>query len=243
MSARLRHAAARPPWRAIVLGLILAGVLWNRPAQPLHARQQDDPPPPPPPPRVGQLMYAGGKTASCFSEGFLTAVDQEDDYRVHRKLVPVQAASEDLPGYVAVVMSGEGAFELGEDDVKNLRAYLSHGGFILASAGCSDARWAQAFRREIQRLLPDATLEAMKIDHPALQTIKKVDKVLTSKPTDTEPFHAVTLEGRLAVVFSPLGLNDTSNAGPGCCCCGANEIRNARDLNANILAHVLKPRP
>lgn len=49
----------------------------------------------------------------------------------------------------------------------------------------------------------------------------------------------IEIDGRLAVVFSPEGLNDTKNAGEGCCCCGGNEILNAKYVNANILAYAL----
>ncbi len=45
--------------------------------------------------------------------------------------------------------------------------------------------------------------------------------------------------GRLAAVFSPFGLNDTGNAGGGCCCCGGNELKNAKQINANIVAYAL----
>ncbi len=47
------------------------------------------------------------------------------------------------------------------------------------------------------------------------------------------------VDGRLAVVFSPYGLNDTANAGGNCCCCGGNEVRNAHLINADILAYAL----
>ena len=41
------------------------------------------------------------------------------------------------------------------------------------------------------------------------------------------------------MVFTSDGLNDTGNAGANCCCCGANEIRNAKQVNVNLLAYAL----
>ena len=48
----------------------------------------------------------------------------------------------------------------------------------------------------------------------------------------------ITLNGKIVLLYSPDGLNDSSNA-EGCCCCGGNEIQNAMEINANILAYAL----
>jgi hypothetical protein len=47
------------------------------------------------------------------------------------------------------------------------------------------------------------------------------------------------IDGRIALIFSPDGLNDTGKAGPKCCCCGGNEVQNARQVNVNLLAYTL----
>jgi hypothetical protein len=46
------------------------------------------------------------------------------------------------------------------------------------------------------------------------------------------------VNGKIVVVFSEEGLNDSSNRA-GCCCCGGNEIQNAMEVNVNILAYAL----
>jgi hypothetical protein len=48
----------------------------------------------------------------------------------------------------------------------------------------------------------------------------------------------ISLGGRLAVLYSQDGLNDTAHT-QGCCCCGGNEIRNSVQINVNILAYAL----
>jgi hypothetical protein len=50
---------------------------------------------------------------------------------------------------------------------------------------------------------------------------------------------ALEIDGRVVMILSPDGLNDTGNAGPGCCCCGGNEVKSALKLNVNILAYAL----
>ncbi|MBM6693153.1 hypothetical protein H6A71_08895, partial [Bifidobacterium pullorum subsp. saeculare] len=61
---------------------------------------------------------------------------------------------------------------------------------------------------------------------------------LTAKHGTPHPLEGVTVNGRLGVIYSQDGLNDTSHAA-GCCCCGGNEITNAIQVNVNILAYAL----
>ena len=52
------------------------------------------------------------------------------------------------------------------------------------------------------------------------------------------PLEGVTVNGRLGVIYSQDGLNNTANT-QGCCCCGGNEITNCEQVNVNILAYAL----
>ena len=63
-------------------------------------------------------------------------------------------------------------------------------------------------------------------------------KVLQAKHGTPHPIEGVSLNGRLGVIYSQDGLNDTAHA-PGCCCCGGNEITNCLQVNVNILAYAL----
>jgi hypothetical protein len=68
----------------------------------------------------------------------------------------------------------------------------------------------------------------------------------------------VEIEGRLVLLYSPQGLNDTNEAGglspdgtrqvqpaslsqrtSGCCCCSGDEIASAKYINANALIYSL----
>ena len=48
----------------------------------------------------------------------------------------------------------------------------------------------------------------------------------------------VSLDGRLGVLYSQDGLNDTSHT-QGCCCCGGNELTNSEKITVNVLAYAL----
>ena len=49
----------------------------------------------------------------------------------------------------------------------------------------------------------------------------------------------LTIDGRVVMVYSADGLNDTANAGGNCCCCGGNEVLNARQVNVNLLVYAV----
>jgi len=189
--------------------------------------------------RVGMLVYDRGKTGVCFSEGFLTIVARETGANINRRFEAVSLAGGDLFEYPFMVMSGTGRFTLSQDELKNLKSYLLRGGFVLASAGCSNRLWAAGFQKMIREVFPDARLKPIGLDHPVFHTLYDIDRTTSRKGTDQDALFGLELHGRLVALFSPLGLNDTASAGKGCCCCGGNEVRNAAQINANILVYVL----
>lgn len=189
--------------------------------------------------RVGMLVYGQGKSAACFADAFLTLVDRQTSIRVSRRFEPVELGSDGLFEHPFVVMAGKGLFVLPEGQVKNLRAYLLGGGFVLASAGCSDGEWSAGFREALRAALPEYELEPVGMDHAVFHTLYQIDRVVTKKAFSGASVWGLEIDGRLAVVFSPTGLHDSARAGPGCCCCGGNEVRNASEVNANVLVYAL----
>ena len=189
--------------------------------------------------RVAKLSYANGKTTVCFAEGFLTTVARQTSIKVQRSLLTVDLASEDLFSFPFVIFSGEGSFSLSDKEKKNFKDYVSRGGFVLASAGCSNAAWSQSFEAVLKELFPDAKLTKADTKHPMFHTIYDIDHLVTKKVTEDPALFVLQREGKVLLVYTPLGLNDTGNAGGGCCCCGGNELRDASLINANLLAYAL----
>ncbi|MEJ2170281.1 MAG: hypothetical protein P8X90_32675, partial [Desulfobacterales bacterium] len=62
-------------------------------------------------------------------------------------------------------------------------------------------------------------------------------KKLETKGEDAH-LEGLSMGGKLVLVYSPDGLNDTSTM-HGCCCCGGNEILNSRDVNVNVITYAL----
>ena len=185
----------------------------------------------------GNLIYVGTKTSKCFSDEFLSTVQQKTSISTERRFKQVKLAGEELFKIPFVIMTGEGDFILTTPERENLKKYLENGGFLLASASCSNEAWRGAFEREVKRLFGNDSLKDIPIEHDIFKTIFPI-KDLKMSHGGQSSLRGVTLKNKIVLVYSPDGLNDTSHT-EGCCCCGGNEINNSMEVNANILAYAL----
>lgn len=207
------------------------------------AQPADNRPAPAEPGRVEVAMLTYGSariTSVCFSDKFLELVRRQTSIRVHDRFAKADLATDSIFDYPLLIMTGEGAFELTDDEVTRLRSFLSRGGILLASAGCSNERWNESMRRTLERVLPASEPVELGMDHPMFTSLYQVSSLEGSRYKGApQALQGIEINGRIAVVYSPSGLNDTQNAEAGCCCCGGSEIRNARYINANILVYAL----
>jgi hypothetical protein len=187
--------------------------------------------------QVANLIYAGVKSSHCFADHFLVRAERESAISTSRRFHAVKLGSDELFSFPLVIMTGEGAFQLPDRERENLRRFVERGGFLLASAGCSSPEWDRSFRREMVKVFPEQPLRPLGLEHPVFHTVYEI-KELTAKHGKPRPLEGVTLGGRLGVLYSQDGLNDTAHT-HGCCCCGGNEITNAEMVNVNILAYAL----
>lgn len=187
--------------------------------------------------QIANVVYAGTKTSKCFSDHFLSKAESDSSISTSRKLHTVKLASDDLYAFPLIIMTGEGDFTLLDKERENLRRFVERGGMLLASSGCSSAEWDRAFRREMSLIFRDEKLTALGMEHPVFHTIYDI-AALRAKHGDPKPLEGISLAGRLGVIYSQDGLNDTQHT-QGCCCCGGNEITNCLDVNVNILAYAL----
>lgn len=188
---------------------------------------------------VARLTYDDGKTAVCFADQFLTTYARETQQNVRRGYEQIALDSEDLFEYPFVVFSGQEAFELSDDEKKSLKRYIDRGGFVLASAGCSNNAWARSFEAVFAELFGEDKLVGLDTKHALFHTVYDIDHIDVRRPGGRVPIQGMITDGRVRVLYSPLGLNDTGNAGGDCCCCGGSEIKNARLINVNALGYAL----
>lgn len=192
--------------------------------------------------QCANLIYAVNKSSVCFSDRFLKRLESQTKVLTERKFSKVRADDvRQLCGYPFAIMTGEGGFSLTEKERMNLRYYLTHGGFLLASAGCSDPEWVRSFRSEFARLFPGRSVQKIPLTHPMFRTVYQIVSLSTSHQRHgplAAALEGYSVNGKLVLVFSPDGLNDTSHA-ENCCCCGGDEITNAEFVNVNLLAYAL----
>jgi len=189
--------------------------------------------------KCANLIYAGSKSSVCFSDKFLDAVRRETNCWPEKKFSKVRLSTEEMFQYPFAIMTGEGAFSLLETERRILKAYLTRGGFLLASAGCSSKKWDTSFRREIQRVFPNKEFKKVELGHPIFHTVFDVKQIKLKRGGSGTHLLGLEMEGKIVLIYSPEGLNDTAHAGKKCCCCGGNEIKNSQEINANIFTYAL----
>ncbi|MFO7899545.1 MAG: DUF4159 domain-containing protein [Planctomycetota bacterium] len=185
--------------------------------------------------QVANLVYAGTKSSRCFSDHFLILAERESAISTSRRFHAVKLRSSDIFEFPLLIMTGEGDFRLSDAERENLRTYVGRGGLLLASAGCTSSEWNRAFRREMATIFPDNQLESIDMSHPLFHTVYEI-RQLTASSGVARPLLGISVAGRLGVVYSQDGLNDTANT-TGCCCCGGSELTTAAQVNVNILAY------
>lgn len=191
---------------------------------------------------VGRLMFAvgDGETKVCFSDHFLTELREATGVRADPKLHAVTLDAAALRTHPMIIWTGEGDFELTDDQRKVLRAYVADGGVIIASAGCSSRPWGEALRREAKTIWPDEDLRELAADHAVCDVVYEIGKSRYRRAAPHRPdLFALEIDGRPALIFSPDGLNDTDAIGGECCCCGGDEVKKAPQVLVNVITWVL----
>jgi hypothetical protein len=130
--------------------------------------------------------------------------------RVHVQLQGPQAMS-----YPLLYMTGHTNFRWTADEIGWLRRYLKAGGMLLADACCGRLAFHLAFERELARVLPEHKLQALPPDHPLYHAHYDIDRVEYTPrvaedfgPLTRPTLQGVTLDGRLAVVYSRFDLGN-----------------------------------
>lgn len=224
LSRILRQAALAP----LALGLI--GAAWGLVAAPAAAKEGTI--------QCANLIYGGTHTSRCFSDEFLSVVQKETTIPTERRFKSVKLGSDELFQYPFVMMTGESNFHFSTPERANLKKYLTRGGFLLASAGCSNKDWDRAFRREMRAIFGAESLQKIAMTHSLFRTVHDIKELKLQHAGESAKLEGIELNGKLVVVYSHHGLNDTPHT-EGCCCCGGNEIVNALEMNVNIIIYAL----
>ncbi|MGC4114869.1 MAG: DUF4159 domain-containing protein [Myxococcales bacterium] len=154
---------------------------------------------------------ATGTGAATACGGICWEVSNRTSAEVFPEARPFGLADKALFKYPFLYFGGEGSFPaLTEEEVANLRRYLTYGGFMLADAndGSNGEGFDASFRREIARVLPGSPLNRLAPDHVVFKTFYLLDR--NGGRLMTRPFlESASVGKRVAVVYSQ---NDLAGA-------------------------------
>ena len=186
--------------------------------------------------KCANLIYGKNQTSVCFSSDFMDDIDSKTNINTDGKFTQVRLDSDNLFEYPFSVMTGEGKFKLSPKQQESLKTYLTHGGFVVASSGCSCRDWASSFETEIRKVFPENRMKKVGMDHPIFHSYFDIHHLEDA----SGGLKGLEVDGKIVLIFSSDGLNDSSNAdNDDCCCCGGSEIDNARKVNVNLLVYAL----
>ena len=117
--------------------------------------------------------------------------------------------------YPLFYMTGHREFHWSQEEVARLQRYLKAGGILLADACCGRMSFDMAFRGEIARVFPNAKLEKIPADHPLYRCHYEIRQVEYTPRVredfgvfDSPELEGITLDGRLAVIYSKFDLGN-----------------------------------
>ncbi len=117
--------------------------------------------------------------------------------------------------YPLLYMTGHREFTWNPEEVALLQRYLKAGGLLLADACCGRLSFDLAFRREMAKVFPGVKLEKLPADHPLyhchndIRSVEYTPRVREDFGSfDAPQLEGITIDGRLAVVYSRFDLGN-----------------------------------
>lgn len=164
-------------------------------------------------------LDAGGQEASRALPNAAALIAARIPMNLSSISQPVGFDAEQLIDVPFLWIHGRTEFSFNQTQREVLRGFVNNGGMIIGSAICGSEAFADAFRREIALVLPDAPLRAVPPTHPVLTAFAGYDirKVTIRTPAaDGRPLgrrsgppllEVAMVDNVAGVFFSPLDLS------------------------------------
>jgi hypothetical protein len=198
--------------------------------------------------RLGQVVYEGDwRPFPMAMVGLAEFLRDRLGFDVVTEPRQLRLTEADLYTSPVLFFAGHFDFALSAAEREALREHLRRGGFLIADACCGTEPFDGAFRRLMRETFPQASLERLPGDHPIVvgspgfdvRRVQFTPDVERAQPNRVEPeLWGLRIDGRLAVVYSPLSLSCGlhGNAFDGC---WGYASEDARKLAANIVLYAL----
>jgi hypothetical protein len=117
--------------------------------------------------------------------------------------------------YPLLYMTGHREFAWDQEEVGRLGRYLAAGGLLVADACCGRMAFDLAFRQQIGKVFPGKKLEKLPVGHPLYHCHYEIRRVEYTPRVgedfgalDSPELEGITLDGRLAVIYSKFDLGN-----------------------------------
>lgn len=129
--------------------------------------------------------------------------------RVSLKRIPVTPGRDRLDDFPFLYLTGLDDFSWSAAEAQALSAFLRRGGTLFINNGLGLSTFDTAVRRELKKLLPEAALQPLPIEHPLFTTVFNTRAVrytpaaAARDPERTAPvFAGIQLDGDLRILYS-----------------------------------------
>jgi len=130
-----------------------------------------------------------------------------------KRAVVDSLAEVDVFQHPVLYITGLRDFRLTDAEVARLRSYLTSGGVLIGDSAAGRKAFDVAFRREMKRVLPDATLKVLPTDCPIYQMPYKIRTVEYTPLANAQDvtlnapaLEGIAIDGQLAVIYSQFAL-------------------------------------
>ena len=164
---------------------------------------------------MAQVVYDGvWRTRHAGLSVLLHTFNRKTDIPVKFGLKETRLSDPGIFNAPLLYLTGHEHFELSGKEMAMLRKYLNNGGFLFAEACCGRKGFDLAFRRLMQRVLPEQALRRLDVKD-ALFNVPNDVRTVGVTPTlaadlgknSTPPWlEGIEIEGHYGVIYSPLGL-------------------------------------
>jgi hypothetical protein len=193
-----------------------------------------------------QIKHDGAwNVESGGASRLLEELRKNTSLRVSLKRVPVQPGHDDLSSFTFLYLSGLDDFHWDAAAVTALKHFLDAGGTLLINNGLGLQTFDAAVRRELKKVLPDATLASLPPAHPVFNSLFKLTEAAytpaasAARPALTRPYlEGITLNGDLKVIYSPIDL-ETGWQGLDPPLARAYQTDSALKLGVNIILYAM----
>ncbi len=193
---------------------------------------------------------AGGQEASRALPNAAALITAQTELSINAAVNPVGFDAEQLRDVSILWVHGRTDFTFSQSQTKVLREFIETGGVILGSAVCGAPEFSTAFRREMEKVLPESPLRPVPADHPLMTATDGFDlrQVTIRTPAGggnqagrrrgPAQLEMAQFDQLAAVFFSPLDLSCALES-PNSVQCPGYSTEEAAKIVANLILFTL----